>query len=95
MAWHPNDDHDSIDAVDEASVGLIASKSEYATQHPTKQRFSYISKSSLGVVLILSNMVWVGVCLILWRELHQPPNPSQNSLGGFETDFGTFALKSD
>ena len=91
MAWYPGDGHDSTDSVDEASVGLIAPKSESGTKSPAKQQRSSISKSFLGVLLLLSNMAWAGFCLMLWQTLYVPPDLALKLAGqiGFETDFGT------
>jgi len=91
MAWYPGDDNEPADAVDEANVGLIAPKSESAMRHSAKQRQSWISKSFLGVLLIVSNMGWAGFCLMLWQKLHTPHNLALASHNGFETDFGTFS----
>lgn len=89
MAWYIPDDHDSTEVVDEASVGLIAPKSEVTARHPTDQRRSRISKSVLGIVLMLSNLAWAGACLILWRQVHTARNPAHLRHDGFEADFGT------
>jgi hypothetical protein len=85
MAWYTRDDHGSTGFVDEASVGLIEPKSEPATRHSSAKRHSWISRSSLSVVLILSNMAWAGICLMLWRDTHTSALASH---GGFEADFG-------
>jgi hypothetical protein len=90
MAWYPKDDHDSTDVVDEASVGLMVPKSESATRNSTEQRHSWISKSILSIVLILSNVAWASICIMLWRELHLLQSPDRVSDFGFEADFGTF-----
>jgi hypothetical protein len=94
MAWYSRDGHDSTDAVDEASVGLIAPKQESGIRWLTEPGRSWISKSSLGVVLVLSNLAWVGICLMLWRELDVPLSTAQASSAGLEADFGTSVPRS-
>ena len=92
MAWYLGDHHDSIDSVDEASVGLMEPKSESITRHSPKQRHPWISKSFLGIMLIVSNMAWAGFCLMLWQKLHRLPSPALASHYNFETDFGIFTF---
>jgi hypothetical protein len=92
MTWYPRNDYESPDVDDEAGVGLMAPKSESTARRPTEQRQSWITKSSLSIVLILSNIVWAGLCLLLWRELHISGGPAHVSHHGFEADFGTFSL---
>lgn len=89
MAWYPGDNHNSTDAVDEASVGLIEPKPGSATRHSAKQQHSWISKSFLGILLVVSNMAWAGFCLMLWQKLHICPGLALASHNGLETDFGT------
>lgn len=91
MAWYPGDGHDSTESVDEASVGLIAPKLESETRHPAVQRHSWISKSFLGILLIVSNIAWAGFCFMLWQKLYVPPDVALKLAShiGFETDFGT------
>ena len=88
MAWYPGDGHDAYVDVDEASFGLIAPKLESTMRRPSEQQHSRVSKSSLGVVLVLSNIAWVGVCLMLWRQLYEPSSFTLKSDSEFETDFG-------
>lgn len=96
MAWSLSDNYDSNDVEDEAGVGLIAPKSEYAARHSTEQRYSWISRSTLSAVLILSNITWAGVCVMMWRELYTPESltRTQVSRNGFEADFGISTLNS-
>jgi len=94
MTWYSREDHDPNDVMDEASVGLIAPKKESGMRRLTEPGHSWISKSSLGAVLVLSNLAWVGVCLMLWRELDVPLSTDQVSSAGLEADFGTFILRS-
>lgn len=89
MAWYKPPDRDSIDVEDEAGVGLITAKPESATTHTESERRSWITKSSLSVVLLLSNVVWAGVCLILLRELHLSRSHALTNHDGLEADFGT------
>ena len=89
MAWYPGDVHDANGVVDEASVGLIAPKLESTMRRPPEQRHSRVSKSSLGVVLVFSNIAWAGVCLMLWRQLYEPSSFTLKSDSEFEADFGT------
>lgn len=89
MAWSPGDGHDADGVVNEASVGLIAPKLESTMGRPSEQRHSRVSKSSLGVVLVFSNIAWAGVCLMLWRQLYEPSSFTLKSDSEFEADFGT------
>lgn len=95
MIWYPRNDHESPDVDDEAGVGLMAPKSESAARRPTEQRQSCITKFSMSIVLILSNIAWAGLCLLLWRELRISGSPAHGSHHGFEADFGTFSLTTD
>lgn len=87
MAWHSDDDRDSTDVEDEAGVGLIAPTSE--KRHQREQRHSPTSKLFLSIALVLSNVVWAGICLTLWRELQSDRIPARVFQERFETDFGT------
>ncbi|KAK5999395.1 hypothetical protein QM012_005520 [Aureobasidium pullulans] len=67
MAWYKRDHRD---VEDEAGVGLIGPESGSAEKHSTRSRQSWISKSSLSVMLVLSNLAWAAFCLMLWREMY-------------------------
>lgn len=91
MAWFLGGKRDSADVEDEAGVGLIEPKAaEPAIGHSAHQRSSRISKFSLGILLILSNLAWAALCLMLWRKLVVAQSPAQISFGGFEADFGIY-----
>lgn len=92
MAWYLGDNGDSTDNEDEAGVGLIESKSESATRNWRELRQSWLTKTCLGMALMLSNIAWFVLCLMLWREAYTPRCPAQMSDGGFEADFGTVIL---
>lgn len=88
MAWHLHETHEPTDVDDEASVGLMSDKVESATGRIIEQRPSWISMSSLGVGLVLTNIAWAGICLSLLRGLHLPYTTVM-SQQGFGADFGT------
>lgn len=90
MPWYKRNRPDSVDVEDEASVGLITPESE--KRRPRKERQAWISKSSLSVALVLSNVAWAGLCLMLWRELNASQNHALASREGLDADFGTSAL---
>lgn len=91
MAWYERENRESIDVEDEAGVGLITPESE--KRHPTQERQSWISKSSLSVALILSNVAWAGFCLLLWRELRSTRVHAPASHKELEADFGIISFK--
>ena len=90
MAWSSRRNHDpaDVDVDDEASLGLIASKSESVARPPSTQRRPWISNVSLSIVLVLSNLAWAGLCLLLWHQLYISRIATQLSHKGFEADFG-------
>ncbi|KAG9571539.1 hypothetical protein KCU71_g105, partial [Aureobasidium melanogenum] len=85
MPWYKRDRPDSVDVEDEAGVGLITPES--GKRRPRKERQAWISKSSLSVALVLSNVAWAGLWLILWRRLHSSQNDALASRAGLEADF--------
>lgn len=89
MAWNNRPERDSIDVEDEAVVGLITAKPESATTHKNLERRSWITKSSLSVVMLLSNVAWAGLCLMLSRELHISQSHAPTNHERLEADFGT------
>jgi hypothetical protein len=95
MGWFLRDDQVSSTVDDEAGVGLISLESESAAAHFSEKRRSRISKFSLSVALVLSNIVWSGICVMLWRELREPSGSARIGFDRFEADFGTCISKTD
>jgi hypothetical protein len=89
--WFSRDSHDSDDVDDETGVGLIDPESK----HSSGQRQSRVSNFSLGVALVLSNIVWAGICLVLWRELRGSSDSARIGFDKLEADFGTSSPKSN
>lgn len=87
--WYSRDDCEPTDVDDEAGVGLMTDKSESAARRLIERRQSWISKFSLSVALVLTNIAWAGLCLSLLRGLHLPRTSPHMSQQGFEADFGT------
>lgn len=89
MLSYPRDKHESTDVEDEASVGLMTDKSESVGRRIIKQPQPWMSKSSLSVALVMTNMAWAGLCALLLRGLHLTRTPPYMSQQAFEAEFGT------
>jgi hypothetical protein len=65
MGWFSHENHDSNTVDDEAGVGLIYPKSRSTANYSSEQGPSRTTKSALRIALVMSNIVWAGICLML------------------------------
>jgi len=88
MRYSRNDQEPS-DVDDEAAVGLMTDKSASPPRRMIEQRHLWISKYSLTVALVSTNIAWAGLCSLLLLRLHLPHTPPEMSQQRYEADFGT------
>jgi hypothetical protein len=89
MGWFSRNNHEPNTVDDEAGVGLISPKSESTANYSSEQGPLRTTKSASSVALVLSNIVWAGICLMLWRELRGSSDCARIGFSRFEADFGT------